>query len=460
MATNNKYFGFPCLSSAIIAVCILGPALVDLPAFSSRAWAQIDDAPPTACVAVGTDKFSEKAAAVLNHLARENLGRAEDFDLVDIRKFLNQGASDPRIDAHAKAIELTKSGKNQYDDLELDGAIDQLNKAIELYQKAAGRLGDGKEYLDALLFLGAAYILSGDNERGTFSFRTVAMFDKRKTIDTKVFPPSMIEIFNQVREEVAASPVGTVQVKSTPPAAEVYLNGVYKGITPLTLVKVPEGTHFVRMEKDGFLPWGQRVDFYATHEETSEASLQPSPQFSTFINKTKPLLGELDEDPPEKGPLAFGAWLKVEKFVAIKVKQRGDEVSAEAVLIQMAPPKMLSRKTASFNLTRSNFLARADAFFSSLYRNVKMPTAEGGGKKGGQLAVAVARCNSDSDCAVGEVCDSASSRCIPYAPEADAFYEKWWFWTIIGGGLAVAGGTAVMVWYLTQPEEGAIEFSF
>ncbi|MBW1809312.1 MAG: PEGA domain-containing protein [Deltaproteobacteria bacterium] len=190
---------------------------------------------------MATDKFSEKAAAVLNHLARENFNRAEDFDLVDMRAFLNQGASDSRLDAYAKAVELTKSGKNQYDDLELDDAIDKLNKAIELFQKAAGRLGDGGPYLDALLFLGAAYILSGDNERGTFSFKTVALFDRRKTIDTKVFPPSMIEIFNQVREEVAASPVGTVQVKSTPSAAEVYLNGVYKGISPLTLVKVPEG---------------------------------------------------------------------------------------------------------------------------------------------------------------------------------------------------------------------------
>ena len=74
--------------------------------------------------------------------------------------------------------------------------------------------------------------------------------------------------------------------------------------------------------------------------------------------------------------------------------------------------------------------------------------------------IAVARCNSDTDCSVGEVCDSASSRCIPYAPEADAFYEKWWFWVIVGGSLAVAGGTGVLVWYLLQPEEGAIEFTF
>ncbi len=450
MRTLPKEPGALYMTMALLAACLMAPLV-----WSTAAAAGA----PTACVSLPMDKFSEKAASMLNHLVRENFSRAQEFELVDIRAFLNEGASDPRLAARAKALEFLKNGKDQYDNLELDEAIDALDKAVEQFKKSAGRLGDGKEYLECLLYLGAAYILSGDNEQGTEKFRTVAMFDKRKKLDTKAFPPSMIEIFNRVKEEVASAPTGTLLIQSTPTAAEVYLNGVFKGISPLTLVKIPEGSHFMRLEKDGYLHWGQLVDFYATHEETAEANLQPAPQASTFKGKMKALMTDLDEDPPEKGVLEFGAWTRVEKVLVVKVRQRGDEVTAEAVLAQMEPPKKLQYRTATLSLTSSNFLARSDAFFSSLYRKVKLPEAESGSKKQ-HLAVGVSRCNSGSDCTTGEVCDMASGRCIPYAPPAAAFYEKWWFWTIVGGGLAVAGGTAVLVWYLMQPDEGAIEFIF
>jgi hypothetical protein len=415
---------------------------------------------PLGSFVLATDKFSEKAAAVLNHLARENFTRASEFSLLDVRAFLEEDAGDPRLAALQKARDLLRGGKEQYDNLELDAAIDELNKSIEEFRKAAGRLGGGEEYLEALLYLGAAHILSGDNERGTESFRTVAMFDKRKVLDPKVFPPSMIEIFDKTKEDVTASPVGTVLVKSNPSAAEVYLSGVFKGITPLTLVKIPEGSHFIRVEKDGYTPWGQQVEFYATHEETAEANLKETLQSSKFSEECKRILSDLDEDPPKKAVIQFGEWLRVEQLVLASVKQRGDEVVAEAVLVQLQPPKKLAFKTTEFNLTSANFLARADAFFSSLYRKVEIPAAEGGGKKDTPLIVAAAKCHSDSDCSTGEVCDNASGSCIPYAPEGEQWYEKWWFWTIVGGGLAVAGGTTLLVWYLMQPDVGAIEFSF
>ena len=440
--------------AAVAIVCSLG-------ALAGGARAQ-EGGPgtPLGSFVLATDKFSEKAASVLNHLSRENFSRAPEFDLLDIRTLLEEEASDPRLTALQKARDRLDKGKEQYDNLELDAAIDELNRAIEEFRKAAGRLGGGEHYLEALLYLGAAHILSGDNERGTEAFRTVAMFDKRKILDPKVFPPSMIEIFDKTKEDVAASPVGTVLVKSNPTAAEVYLNGVFKGITPLTLVKIPEGSHFVRVEKDGYIPWGQQVEFYATHEETTEANLKEAMGLSKFSEESKKVLSDLDEDPPPKAIIQFGEWLRVERLVLASVKQRGDEVVAEAVMVQMQPPKKLAFKKTEFNLTSANFLARADAFFSSLYRKVDMPAAEGGDKKETSILVAAAKCHSDSDCSTGEVCDNASGSCIPYAPEGEQWYEKWWVWTIIGGGLAVAGGTTLLVWYLMQPDVGAIEFTF
>ncbi len=419
------------------------------------------DGPRTACITLPSDDFSQKAAAVLGHLVRENFRRAGEFDLIDTRELLNKGTQDPRLDTIESAHLLLARGKQQYDNLELDPAIEALSKARELFRKAAGRLGDGEEYVEALLFLGASHILSGDSELGSGAFRQVALFDKRRALDPKLFPPSMIDIFKRVKSEVAAAPVGMVQLKSNPPAAEVYLNGVYKGVTPLTLAKVSEGTHFVRLEKDGYLPWGQLVDFFATHEERVEATLQASAGLEQFKERAAKLLGDLDEEPPRPAVVQFGQWLGVDRLVVLQVKQRGSEVNAEALLAQIEPPKRLAHRSAKFDFTNASFMARADAFSTSLYRQVELPpVGGGGGESDGGGALAVAQCNSDSDCALGEICDRASGSCVPEGPRGDAIYEKWWFWTIVGGVAVVGAGTGVLTWYLLQPQQGAIEFTF
>jgi len=409
-------------------------------------WAGAAEGKRTAAVVLPADEFSQKAAALMNHVLRENFRRAPGFSLIDVRAVLNKGAADSRLDALERGKKLLAAGRDEYDNLELDAAVDKLGKAKEEFQKAVGQLGAGRGYVDTLLYLGAAYILSGDSDRGGEAFREVAMFDKRISLDPKLFPPSMIEIFSQARDAVAQGPTGTIQLKSNPPACEVYLNGVYKGITPLPLAKIPEGHHFVELEKDGYLPWGQRVEFFAANEETVEASLKESPNAASWKQNIKGLLGDLDDSEPKAELVKFAQWLGVERLVVVEVKQRGDGITAGAVLLQDAPPKKLAYRSAEFRIVASNFLARADAFFSSLYNaNVVLPPEEGGGKRGPGPKVVTASCNSDSDCAAGEVCDTGSNRCIPEAPEGEQLYEKWWFWLALGGGAAVLAGAGVLI---------------
>ncbi len=420
-------------------------------------------APSAAVVVLPTDSFSEKAAAILNRIGRENIARSGKYQPADIRGFLEQDIEDPRTAHLKKAVELLKKGQEQYDNLDLDPAIETLTKSIKYFRKAAGRLGDGRYYKEALLYLGSCYILSGDTEQGREQFKLVAMFDKRSVLDKKIFPPSMIELFEKVKSEVATMPTGSMQIKSDPTGAEIFINGVYKGVTPLNVGKIPEGEHFIRIEKDGYVPWGKLGRFYATHEESLQAKLQPAPFLASFKKRTAVILkNDLDDDPKESGLVDLASWLRSEALVAGKATLRGDEVELELALVQVAPPKLLAHRQARLNFTSANFLVQADALFTSLYKKgVRIPGAIATAEATKTVtAVAAGRCNSDSDCAAGEVCDLASGRCIPYRPEGTVFYKTWWFWTLVGGGLAVAGGTAALVWYFTRPAVGSIEFSF
>jgi len=455
------------LSAVLIAliVWVFGSSWVAGESLVSRAAAK--DAPPAklklAGFALPTDQFSEKAAALFNHVVRENFARDEKFEVLDIRGMFFSDDADERLRLIEQANSAMVSGREEYDNLELDVAVEKLQKAIDLYKKAVGRLGDGGQYVDALLFMGAAYILSGDDDLGSQSFLQVALFDKRKNLDTKTFPPSMIEVFNRVKERVASSPQSTVMVRSNPPAAEVYLNGVFKGVTPIKLTRVVEGSHFMRIERDGYQNWGQIVSFFATHEELIEATLKPASGLGGQKERTKKVLNDLEADPPAFPLVKLGEWAGANRLAVLKVTQRKNQISVKAVLVGLSPRAKIAYRTANFDITSSNFLGRADAFVTSLYRKVKMPPAGGlagpGGDKKPKDVIVRTSCNSNSDCAQGEVC-SEEGVCVPFSPAGPQWYEKWWIWAIVGGGVAVATTAGVLTWYFLQPQRGAIEFSF
>jgi hypothetical protein len=55
------------------------------------------------------------------------------------------------------------------------------------------------------------------------------------------------------------APSARLLVRSTPAGAEVFVNGVRRGVTPLALRDLPFGTHTVRVARPGFAPSEQRV---------------------------------------------------------------------------------------------------------------------------------------------------------------------------------------------------------
>lgn len=82
---------------------------------------------------------------------------------------------------------------------------------------------------------------------------------------------------------------GRLLVRSTPAGAEVRLNGISKGVTPLTLTALPLGTHTVVLTRPGYARSEQRVAL--TRERparTVEAQLNPAREPSTATAASRP----------------------------------------------------------------------------------------------------------------------------------------------------------------------------
>jgi hypothetical protein len=69
---------------------------------------------------------------------------------------------------------------------------------------------------------------------------------------------------------------GVLSIVSKPSGARVFLDGHPVGTTPLTLSKAPAGSHVVRLEREGYMPWSSGIQVVAGEQNRVTASLERS----------------------------------------------------------------------------------------------------------------------------------------------------------------------------------------
>jgi hypothetical protein len=68
---------------------------------------------------------------------------------------------------------------------------------------------------------------------------------------------------------------GTVSVSSSPSGAQVFLDGVYMGITPVTLQSVSPGSHIVTLRNPGYSDWQANIAVQANQNTPVSATMTP-----------------------------------------------------------------------------------------------------------------------------------------------------------------------------------------
>jgi len=69
--------------------------------------------------------------------------------------------------------------------------------------------------------------------------------------------------------------LGSLAVNSSPEGAQVFINGVSVGTTPLLLQDLPVGSRAVRVEREGHERWSSTVRIIADERTVVMVELQP-----------------------------------------------------------------------------------------------------------------------------------------------------------------------------------------
>ncbi len=92
-------------------------------------------------------------------------------------------------------------------------------------------------------------------------------------------------IFNVISKVVPQ--YGNIKVTSSPSYAEVYLDGVYRGKTPITLSSVKVGKHTIKVTKKDYYNYSETVQVKGSSTTYVFARLEPVPRTgSIYINST------------------------------------------------------------------------------------------------------------------------------------------------------------------------------
>ncbi len=97
---------------------------------------------------------------------------------------------------------------------------------------------------------------------------------------------------------------GSLTISSSPPGSEIYLDGVYRGTTPLTISDVPEGFHTLELQCHGYSSWSTSVEINGGTELSMNATLAPI-VVPTTIPTTVPTT--MPTPTPDSNPI-LGCW--------------------------------------------------------------------------------------------------------------------------------------------------------
>jgi hypothetical protein len=323
-----------------------------------------------------------------------------------------EGSTDALL---ARARAALSAGRVHYDGLEFDKAQRSLKEALAAQRNAIGLGAPVGIYTQILDLLAAAAFYDSDKPAAVRYYKDALARVPHHTPDKRVFSPDVLKVFVEA-QVVASRGKGSMRVTSRP-AAEVYIGDTVIGVTPLLTRALAPGHHLVKLRRAGYASAARWVAVEDGDKAEASFVLQPTADRAAQRQTEAAAVAELALAAPGPGVAKLQAALGVSSVVII-VQQAGALVAAWS-----EEGRWTRRHQAT--VARGGEGAFVEALFTST--TVAPPTAQ---------------CRATSDCALGQEC--VGQRCVRRST-GTPFYKTWWFWTIVGAGVAAGVTTGIVL---------------
>lgn len=224
------------------------------------------------------------------------IARLPGFKAVDLVEALAVPPSPEEQVALAKAREAVETGTRHQVSHRYEEAVDSFRQSLAEFEKAGPGLA-AAEYATAHALLGYALILAGEEPAGREQLRTAARLDVAKKVGEQDIGARALRALDVAREQVDAGVKGALSVVTSPPGARVFVGGVYKGASPITVDRLPSGVAHVRIDRPGVVPVVRLVEVQPANDTPLRVKLRPTREALALQNTLIQLPRELDRTP-------------------------------------------------------------------------------------------------------------------------------------------------------------------
>ncbi|MFZ5442964.1 MAG: PEGA domain-containing protein, partial [Myxococcota bacterium] len=206
--------------------------------------------PRVSVVVVSLDAKAGAQQGALEGAALEALDRAARFTVLAPHDAFNPGMFEKRQDAVTAAAEKLKLGKQALDDLDNVKATESFTQAVDLLQES-DLSRDFPALLDAWIMKAAGHATGGENGPAKKDMESVIALAPRSEFSPTFFPPDLLK-FAEAQRKLATNAKGELLVRTEPAGARVWVDGAFRGISPVTIAGLSAGKHFVAASLGGY----------------------------------------------------------------------------------------------------------------------------------------------------------------------------------------------------------------
>jgi hypothetical protein len=199
-------------------------------------------------IAVAVDRRLE-ADAVATGVALMRLLKSDArFEALDLTS-LAQGEA--RALKAKKGLELLTEALNLLDEMKEKAALQKVSEAIAAYEEA-DLSSAFPGLLDAMAARAFAYFFAGDKAQVKAELVKLYTLRPDYALDARRTSPPLSALAAEARASVASAPRTNMEVRSSPVPAEVFVDGIFRGIAPQSVGGLSPGGHYLTLRAPGY----------------------------------------------------------------------------------------------------------------------------------------------------------------------------------------------------------------
>jgi hypothetical protein len=308
----------------------------------------------------------DQVSVFLTQLTENNLKKSKRFEFIDLNNWALMRDSPNTILKINKIHNESKRAVTFFQNNKMERAFDLSERLLTHLSTIFQFFEDLDEVYYLKSYQAASAILSDVIDAERF-FNNIAIMNPKYDFDANKFGPGILKQFKEAKRNVKRnSKKGVITVNSSPVSAKVFIDGLYRGVTPYQSEKIITGKHYIKVEADGYYPHGEIVEVLP-QENPVDVNFKPFTINRELNLLRKDLINSIKNKEKlfPKIILKFLRVIPFDQLVLIKTQTVNSDVFVEVFVYDIPTTALYTKGNFKLNIESNNL---EDVYYNNLDR--------------------------------------------------------------------------------------------